>query len=82
MAKEIASILLRNSLATPHADPPRCTRCRRSPLVGELLHVLRSGKRVCSLCVARSASREGDPVSTELVRSSGRRLTVVHQRAA
>ncbi|MEA2308590.1 MAG: hypothetical protein QOG41_2496 [Thermoleophilaceae bacterium] len=82
MAREIASLLLRNSLGSLHSDPPQCSRCRRSPLVGELLYLLRSGKRVCSLCAARSASIEGEPVGSERVHSSERRLAVVQQRAA
>ena len=82
MAREIASILLRNSLGALQSDPPQCSRCRRSPLVGELLYVLRSGRRVCSLCAARAASIEGEPVGAERVRSSERRLAVVQQRAA
>jgi hypothetical protein len=81
MAKEIASILMRNRLADLRSDPPRCARCRRAPLVGELLHVLESGKRVCSLCVARLPNREGEPVAAERVRASERPLAVV-QRAA
>lgn len=82
MATEIASLLLRNSLDSLHSDPPQCSRCRRSPLVGELLYRLGSGKRVCSLCVARSASIEGEPVDAERVRHSDRPLAVVQQRAA
>jgi hypothetical protein len=82
MAREIASILLRNSLGSLHSDPPQCSRCRRSPLVGELLYLLGSGRRACSLCVARSASIEGEPVEAERVRSTERRLAVVQQRAA
>jgi hypothetical protein len=81
MAKEIASILMRNSLDALRSDEPQCSRCRRSPLVGELLHLMESGKRVCSLCVARLPSREGDPVSAERVRSSERRLAVVQHAA-
>ena len=82
MAREIASILMRNSLSRLQSDGPQCSRCRRSPLVGELMHVMRSGRRLCSLCVARSASREGDPVSVERVRSGERPLAIVQQRAA
>jgi hypothetical protein len=82
MAREIASILMRNSLGALREDGPRCSRCRRSPLVGELLHAMKSGTHVCSLCVAQVASREGEPVSSERVRSCDRRLAVVQPRAA
>jgi hypothetical protein len=82
MAREIASILIRTRLGAHAADGPRCSHCGRSPLVGERIHELGSGMRVCSLCVARVAESEGDPVGSELVRSSERRLAVVQPRAA
>jgi hypothetical protein len=82
MAKEIASILLRTRLGALAAEGPRCSHCRRCPLVGERIHELGSGKRVCSLCVERVAGHEGEPVGSELVRPGERRLAVVQQRAA
>jgi hypothetical protein len=82
MAKEIASILLRNRLGALAGEGPRCSHCQRSPLVGESIHELGSGKRVCSLCVASVSAHEGEPVSSELVRSGDRRLAVVQPRAA
>jgi hypothetical protein len=81
MPKEIAPILVRHSLEALHADGPRCARCRRTPLVGELVHVLESGRRVCSLCVARVPSRQGPPVTSERVHATERPLAVM-QRAA
>ena len=72
MPKEIAPILVRHSLDALH---------RRSPLVGELMHVLESGRRVCSLCVARLPSRQGSPVASERIHASERPLAVM-QRAA
>lgn len=72
---------MRHSLHALHADGPRCSRCRRSPLVGELMHVLESGRRVCSLCVASLPSRQGPPVGSERVHASERPLAVM-QRAA
>ncbi|HKP91041.1 MAG TPA: hypothetical protein VJT75_13825 [Thermoleophilaceae bacterium] len=82
MAKEIASILLRNRLGALTADGPRCSHCSRSPLVGERIHELGSGKRVCSLCVTLVSATEGEPVGSELVRSGERPLAVVQPRAA
>jgi hypothetical protein len=82
MAKEIASILLTTRLGALAPEGPRCSHCRRSPLVGERIHELGSGKRVCSLCVAPVSGIEGEPVSSELVRTGERRLAVVQPRAA
>jgi hypothetical protein len=78
----MASILIRNSVAGHHPEEPACSRCRRIPLVGEWLYELGSGAHVCSLCVARAASRDGEPVNAERVRSTARRLAVVRSRAA
>jgi len=82
MAKEMSSLLMRSTLDSLRNDEPRCSRCRRTPLVGEFLHVLESGKRVCSLCLPPVVAREGEPISAELVRSGERRLAVVQQRRA
>jgi hypothetical protein len=82
MAKEIASILLRNRLGALTGDGPRCSHCERSPLVGEHIHELGSGRQVCSLCIESLSASEGEPVSSELVRSGERRLAVVQPRAA
>ena len=82
MARDMASILVRNSVTSHTGDEPGCSRCRRIPLVGEWLYELSSGARVCSLCVAHVAAREGEPVGAERVRSTDRRLAVVRPRAA
>jgi hypothetical protein len=82
MAREIASILIRNSVGAGRVDEPQCSHCRRIPLVGEWLYELASGKRLCSLCVAGATATEGEPVGAERVRSCQRRLAVVQQRAA
>jgi hypothetical protein len=82
MPNEMSALLMRNTLGSLRSDEPRCSRCGRNPLVGEFLHVLESGKRVCSLCVTRVVAREGEPISSERVRSCERPLAVVQQRRA
>jgi hypothetical protein len=77
MAKKIAGILIPNSLGPLRNDAPDCSRCHRTPLVGELLHLLESGTRVCSLCVTALPERAGEPVATERVRNGTRPLAVV-----
>ena len=81
MAKDIASILVRNSVGRLQNDEPQCSRCRRTPLVGELIHTLSSGRRACSLCVARAVAVEGEPVDVERVRSGERPLAVAKRAA-
>jgi hypothetical protein len=81
MAREIASILLRNSLGALRTERPTCSRCRRLPLTGELMHELESGREVCSLCLSKSAGRDGEPVRSERVRATDKPLAVVPRAA-
>ncbi len=81
MAREIASILLRNSLGALRTERPACSRCRRMPLTGELMHELESGREVCSLCLAKSGGRDGEPVRSERVRATDKPLAVVPRAA-
>lgn len=82
MASEMGSILIRNSVGGFRSEEPYCSRCKRMPLVGELLYELASGRHVCSLCVANAAASDGEPVGSERIRSSARPLAVVQHRAA
>ena len=81
MAREIASLLLRNSLGSLHSDRDQCSGCRRTPLIGELLHVLESGRQVCSLCLSETGGREGEPVRSDRVRATDKKLAVVPRAA-
>jgi len=81
MASEIASTLLRTSLQTLTNDRAQCSRCRRTPLTGELMHVLESGRHVCALCVGRLPERDGEPIRSERVHASDRPLAVVARAA-
>jgi hypothetical protein len=81
MAREIASILLRNSLGALHSDLASCSRCRRVPLTGELMHEMESGREVCSLCLAGLEGRDGEPVRSQRVRATEKPLSVVPKAA-
>jgi hypothetical protein len=81
MAREIASILLRNSLGALHTERSACSRCRRLPLVGEMVHELESGREVCSLCLSAAGGRDGEPVRSERVRATDKPLSVVPRAA-
>jgi hypothetical protein len=78
MAREIASILLRNSLGSLHSDRARCSSCLRTPLIGEHMHTLDSGRLVCSLCLSKAGA---EPVSSERVRATDKKLAVVPRAA-
>lgn len=62
--------LLGTAMGAPAAGGPRCVHCRRTPLVGEVVHVyLVAGgadRTVCALC--RSRHRE-PPARSEIVHS-------------
>jgi hypothetical protein len=75
MPREIASIILRRSVTTFTHGGASCSRCRRTPLVGEQVHVLESERIVCQLCVAHLRARDGEPVRSERVHA-GRPLSV------
>ena len=62
-------MLLQRTVGALEADRDRCVDCRRTPLIGEQLH-LYDGRRqgiVCELC---RPLRGEPPVASELVRHS------------
>ncbi len=62
-------VLLRRGVGVLTADRNRCADCRRTPLVGERVHLYDRGDVVCELC--RSLRRDA-PVAAETVRHSER----------
>ena len=81
MRNELASILLRKSIGSMSSDRPRCAGCRRTPLTGELLHVLPSNRMLCELCLGRIPESEREPVRTYRVRAGERGLPVAPRAA-
>jgi hypothetical protein len=59
----------------------RCSGCRRTPLVGERLHEMRTGRMLCELCVAALPEHRRRPVRTELVHAGERHVAVAHRAA-
>jgi hypothetical protein len=80
MPRELASKILRRSLATTAHGGAECARCGRTPLVGELMHVLESERMVCQLCLTRLRARDGEPVRQERVHA-GRPLAIARLAA-
>lgn len=66
-APDLERELLRRGVGALLAHREACLLCRRTPLVGELVHVYPGEKLVCVLCRPR---RHEEPLRTELVRSS------------
>ena len=78
---DLAAILLRKSVGSMRHDRPRCSGCRRTPLVGERLHEMDTGRVLCELCRSDVPEHDKHTVRSELVRASERGL-VVAPRAA
>jgi len=73
--------LLRRGLDERLAGSERCTRCNRTPLVGERVYVYPSGTIACELCRSRQRER---PLRTRLVHGPefGHTMRRTGQRAA
>lgn len=78
---DLASVILRHSLHALGHDRSSCSRCRRTPVAGEVLHVFDTGKALCSLCLARLPEPERAPLRSERVHVADRRLAVVPKAA-
>jgi hypothetical protein len=74
---DLAPLLTRLGVHSGAGDARRCSRCRRTPLVGELMHTFESGRSLCELCAARLPEADRTPVRSERVHASHRRLAVV-----
>jgi hypothetical protein len=81
MARDLASQLLRKSLGAMAGERPCCSRCRRTPLPGELVHEFERGHLLCTLCVARLPESEREPLRSERVHAAERKLAVMPRAA-
>ena len=78
---ELASMLVRSSIGTLPPTTASCGECRRTPLAGECVHELDSGRTLCDLCFAGLPEKRRLAVRTERVHASERRLAVVRRAA-
>ena len=78
---DLASMLMRTSIGalTPQTDG--CQECHRTPLAGERLHELESGRTLCELCFVRLPDETRLASSSQRVGASERRLAVVRRAA-
>jgi len=70
-------MLVKFGVAASASRPVRCSRCRRTPLVGERLHVLESERSVCDLCWSGLPESKRAEIRIERVHASERPLGVV-----
>ena len=78
---DLASMLLRKSLRAARDAWTRCDRCRRTPLTGERLHELHSGRTLCDLCLAKLPEEDRNAVRSQRVHASERHLAVAPKAA-
>lgn len=78
---DLAGMLLRRSVGSLDSGRACCSRCRRTPLVGERLHEMDTGRMMCDLCVSELPEGKHVSVRTERVHAADRRLTVAPRAA-
>lgn len=73
--------LLRRGVDELTAGREHCSRCRRTPLVGERMYSYRSGATLCELC--RTVERDA-PLESRLVHGPefGHTMRITDERAA
>jgi hypothetical protein len=73
--------LLRRGVGALEEGREYCDHCHRTPLVGERVHVYKSGRMLCELC---RALRGEDPEYSRLVHGPafGHAVRITDQRAA
>jgi hypothetical protein len=77
---DLAGMLMRSSIGAL-APPSDCHDCRRTPLAGERLHELGSGRQLCELCFGALPEESRLAVRSERVHASERPLAVVRRAA-
>jgi hypothetical protein len=78
---DISPILIRICLGAADSGAPSCSQCRRTPLAGERIHRLDSGKLLCDLCLAALPEERQTPVRSDRVGATERRLAVAPRAA-
>ncbi|MGO9753585.1 MAG: hypothetical protein ACLP22_19160 [Solirubrobacteraceae bacterium] len=77
----VETALLRRSLRALSNAREGCSRCRRSPLIGERVYHYESGSTICELCRALERS---EPVSSQVVHGPafGQSIRILDHRNA
>jgi hypothetical protein len=78
---DMNALLQRTSLDSLAHGGHSCEKCRRTPLAGERLLELESGRTLCELCFGALPEERRLAVRSERVHTSARRLAVVPRAA-
>ncbi|HYP49110.1 MAG TPA: hypothetical protein VEQ61_10775 [Thermoleophilaceae bacterium] len=73
---DLALPMMRQSLGALGPSGSACADCGRTPLAGERLHELDSGRVLCELCFGALPDERRSAVRTQRVGASERRLAV------
>jgi hypothetical protein len=76
---DLDALLLRTSLGSLGPSGTSCGDCGRTPLAGERLHELDSGRALCELCFGALPEHNRVAVRSERVPAGERKLAVVPQ---
>jgi hypothetical protein len=78
---DLAGILLRRSVGSLDSGRARCAECHRTPLVGEQLHEMDTGRLLCDLCMSDLPEDDRRAVRSERVHASELHLAVAPRAA-
>ena len=78
---DLANILLRRSVGSLDSGRVPCAGCRRTPLVGERMHEMDSGRVLCDLCLLELPEGDRHAIRTERVHAGERQLPVAPRAA-
>jgi hypothetical protein len=78
---DLAGMLMRRSLGALGSTGSCCGSCGRTPLAGEKVHELDTGRRLCELCFGALPVDRRLAVSSIRIGASERRLDVVPKAA-
>ena len=78
---DLAGMLMRSSIGALSPSSDHCHDCRRTPLAGERLHELDSGRVLCELCFRALPEDRRVAVRSERVHTAAGRLAVVTRAA-
>ena len=73
---DLAALMMRRSIGSLRPSRDSCQKCRRTPLAGETLHELDTGRLMCELCYAALPEGRRRAVRSERVHVCEHRLAV------
>jgi len=78
---DLAALIMRRSIGSLRPSRDICQKCRRTPLAGETLHELDTGRLMCELCYAALPEGRRRAVRSERVHVGEHGLEVTPQAA-